>query len=1591
MSKTQHYFLSSVRQGLASAIVSSGDTLGQRAEINVELQAQRRIKGSGTQETIPLSQNVQLYGPGDILGFDTRIITRKVPQRDVGDFEPNYFPHIEFADPDFIWRYTADKAEQSVDNEPASGDLKPWLSLVVLICEALGDDIQPEFIEGERSEDTLPRHIVVNDAASLPDLSFSKHWAHVHLTHKELSGNQEELKNKLGEVLKNEPERAVCRLLCTRRLQPKVKYTAFLVPSFKLGLLAGLGQSFTEDVNALTPAWSGTETDFKLPYYYRWDFRTGLRGDFEHLVRLLEPRKLNEMGTRDVDCSRPGFNLPGIERPEFKDDDPENPDPQKNVLGMEGSLQSLDTQYTVWGRDLDIQIPDKGIIQDVKVLRQSRNTIEVAWRTTEPAKSRVDYGDSDAYGNHVTEDSFKIEHRLSVNDLVESETYYIRVLAQPNTGDNSVTEDKTFELPLQDEFQKELADLLNKPNTEDMTVRNFEFNSEESTEITEITGTAIPTGDKIKISWQTINDSRARIEYGRDNKYDQLIELTVPMNNPVLTLPKLIPGKTYQFKIIVLNDDDTMLDRAEGDFTMPPLPTVLPPVYGRWHRGQLKDEDADGHKNIVDANAQHEWLDALNLDPRHRLAAGLGAEVIRTHQEPLMASAWEQLGEMEKINGILRNAQLGRDASASLHNKLSELDSEDYLRITASTQKKVIRELDDNKPGDKVTTDIFLHSQSRVPRAVLDPAFRRVSGPKNSISKRQNRNRTDVIQRKIARSLAKENGLEPAGNVRPGLGMPQFKTINRRLERAFSTSVASSRQLIRSFSASQTQDELKIDFNKEFFNNRDVRQYVQRYSPLNGDEFELADSQAQLVGNTINSWLLKKTTRVELPVYKDEDGDTGVDNFLKNFTSKLADDISPLRTIMERSKSKLHNVGRIAQRFEIDEEDEIDDDADIISKGDALDPVDWAPEFPQAMYEVLRDKSHDMLLPGVEKIPQNTLGLLKTNRRFVESYFCGLNHEFSRELLWRGYPTDLRGSSFRQFWDVENYVPRPVELETLWNNWKNEKSLASADDLSVRDKQLIFMRDIDKNIELLVKELSVEQPKAIAILRGDGYIDYRLQALSGFEVSFVDVAIEKVVTNIEGLPFEVKQQIFKRNIYDAADKLENKVNLDDDVIKTAIEELQSDKVIDERIKALLRLEEKEIDKIDEVILEFAADLTKLQLDDKKLVFRLKMESAAKELQSILLQENEVNTIAELPVKKRQVIRTLRGDDRMQYRIKGLADLLNESDQSIVNAVNQVINDISVPLDVIPYQEKIMVVVEDMDFAIELLQLNLPKVESSDSLVLLDEHNQAIKNLQEDRIEALTQLPIEVINAVVKEFATEQALKEKLADIKPLTQWQDSILGENRNGPVERLVLVIRGDLLKRYPNAAIYAIDGVSKNCAGGEKTVPAMAEYKVLMECDNDAANAILADKKRIFPVFSANLQPDITLLGFPFDREAACGCDGDPGKYFVIEEQVSEPRFGLDVPTDPPAELPVGEAEWSDDLSWSHFGFGTNDENFHYGDYLDALRDNSQLPEEPENKKAEWNKASAAKRAWHTWQKPVRIAIHASQMIPQDIDPSN
>jgi hypothetical protein len=86
------------------------------------------------------------------------------------------------------------------------------------------------------------------------------------------------------------------------------------------------------------------------------------------------------------------------------------------------------------------------------------------------------------------------------------------------------------------------------------------------------------------------------------------------------------------------------------------------------------------------------------------------------------------------------------------------------------------------------------------------------------------------------------------------------------------------------------------------------------------------------------------------------------------------------------------------------------------TRPDPLAPVGAGPVFPDPMYTGLRDVAPQLLLPGVEHVPADTVALLETEPRVIEAYMAGLNHEMSRELLWREYPADLRATTFRRFW-----------------------------------------------------------------------------------------------------------------------------------------------------------------------------------------------------------------------------------------------------------------------------------------------------------------------------------------------------------------------------------------------------------------------------------------------------------------------------------------------------------------------------------------------------------------------------------------------
>lgn len=94
-------------------------------------------------------------------------------------------------------------------------------------------------------------------------------------------------------------------------------------------------------------------------------------------------------------------------------------------------------------------------------------------------------------------------------------------------------------------------------------------------------------------------------------------------------------------------------------------------------------------------------------------------------------------------------------------------------------------------------------------------------------------------------------------------------------------------------------------------------------------------------------------------------------------------------------------------------------------------PIMTYPKFEDILGDYLKKMDVEYILPGVGKIEENSVTLMQTNPKFIESFFLGLNHEMSRELLWREYPTDQRGTYFRQFWDKQDSIDNGVTSDDI--------------------------------------------------------------------------------------------------------------------------------------------------------------------------------------------------------------------------------------------------------------------------------------------------------------------------------------------------------------------------------------------------------------------------------------------------------------------------------------------------------------------------------------------------------------------------------
>jgi hypothetical protein len=468
-----------------------------------------------------------------------------------------------------------------------------------------------------------------------------------------------------------------------------------------------------------------------------------------------------------------------------------------------------------------------------------------------------------------------------------------------------------------------------------------------------------------------------------------------PLDSQPGTWPD-VPRSAFQTKLRdVTNSPADALDHGATD------PVVAPPIYGRWHAAKSRVELSGG---------QPPWLHELNLDPRHRAAAGLGAEVIRRDQESLMAAVWEQVGEIEAANQILRRGQVARSVTLSLHERhFKKMPEPTLAQVTTPAHSKLRAvPLPNGAPGIPTLT---LRGQIAGSTTAARPvAMRKVVRPQGGVMRRAELARPGVI----------------FASAPPPRAMVTIE--------ALSDVVFAAQPDVRAKVRSLGADPQSIDPVPP-----EVRDH--RVPPPVGPDSGFVwvfTVQAEFGELIPGHWERRRVGeppgprptflnfRAAAAAHEARNPRPTVITIIERMQlgslgGSILEQLNPAVTIPNRVKARIQFAATPASAAP--------------AENDPLDVIMAAPEFPRPMYEALRDISSDYLLPGLEHILPNTATILQTNPVFVEAFLAGLSTEMGRELLWREFPTDQRGTYFRQFWaaaDPSN--SRQIKAIHEWQN-----------------------------------------------------------------------------------------------------------------------------------------------------------------------------------------------------------------------------------------------------------------------------------------------------------------------------------------------------------------------------------------------------------------------------------------------------------------------------------------------------------------------------------------------------------------------------
>lgn len=414
------------------------------------------------------------------------------------------------------------------------------------------------------------------------------------------------------------------------------------------------------------------------------------------------------------------------------------------------------------------------------------------------------------------------------------------------------------------------------------------------------------------------------------------------------------------------------------------------------------------------------WEAEANTDPRQRAHAGLGTKAVRQFQEELMSQAWAVASGQAEIAPYLRQSRTALAVSNRLHRRVRKLPAEMHTQLTRPVQGVV-------RHGG-VPVSQLMDAARAIPAQVMASGFRRATV------------RAEAMLRHAAPTFASSEPLQASimATCLGGQSMQieslipgQFDGLVDNLAIMFDGVPVSHRMPVEQLEALLAQPSVSAPIS----------------APIGAPAGPLTATASGSVGLRRSVMSPSGARPQSVPI--------DVRGVVDTLDAELNPDAALTAQVYDRVTGLAPAVGRVP-----------------------IPPrIEAAFEFPIPAVQLLTRLSPEHLLPGYGSLPADSVSLMALNRRFIEAYMLGLNHEMSREMAWRRFPARLDTTWFRRFWDYAVSDPSRRDIRSI-SQWSPSSNLGTHDPAPVNAraqtvvmlKSPLFMRYPETSVYLVPAE-----------------------------------------------------------------------------------------------------------------------------------------------------------------------------------------------------------------------------------------------------------------------------------------------------------------------------------------------------------------------------------------------------------------------------------------------------------------------------------------------------------------------------------------